>query len=55
MTLWTGFKQLHSTFDDKIGPNEENDLKLFGKEDTTLLFSTLRIMHSCSPNYIDEE
>jgi len=23
MTLWTGFKQLHSTSDDKIGPNEE--------------------------------
>jgi len=23
MTLWTGFKQLHSTSEDKIGPNEE--------------------------------
>jgi len=25
MTLWTGLKQLHSTFDDTIGQNEEED------------------------------
>jgi len=25
MTLWTGFKQLLSTFDDKTGPNEEEE------------------------------
>jgi len=26
MTLWAGFKQLHSTSDDKIGSNEEDFL-----------------------------
>jgi len=25
MTLWTGSKELHSTYDDKIGPNEEEE------------------------------
>jgi len=25
ITLWTGSKELHSTSDDKIGPNEEED------------------------------
>jgi len=25
MTLWTGFKQLHSAFDETIGPNEEEE------------------------------
>jgi len=25
MTLWTGSKELYSTSDDKIGPNEEEE------------------------------
>jgi len=25
MTLWTGFKQLHSASDETIGPNEEEE------------------------------